>query len=208
MRTAEKSPGHSVIIGIDEAGRGPLAGPVVSAAVWITEKIDGVKDSKSLSGKQREALFNVILEKSVAFGIGLSSPSEIDELNILNASLLSMKRAFQSLVLNLSNKGISLPENFTVLVDGNRRIKDFPFLQKTVVKGDSKIYQISAASIIAKVVRDRMMCVFDRVYPGYGFCKNKGYPTKKHKEAVKALGPSPIHRHSFRGVDEQETLFG
>ncbi len=207
MRTAEKNPGRKTVIGVDEAGRGPLAGPVVSAAVIITEKIDGVKDSKSLSEKQREALFYLITEKCVAFGVGLSSPEEIDKINILNASLLSMKRAVYSLFTNLKNNGAEVPKNFIVLVDGNRKIKDFPFPQETIVKGDSKIYEISAASIIAKVVRDRMMCAFAKFYPEYDFCKNKGYPTPAHKKAVKLYGPSPIHRLSFRGVNEQ-TLFG
>ncbi len=207
MRTVEKNQDHKIVIGVDEAGRGPLAGPVVSGAVVITEKIEGVKDSKSLSEKQREALFNSILNRCVAFGIGLSTPEEIDKLNILNASLLSMKRAVFSLFINMKNKNMEIPENFIVLVDGNRKIKDFPFPQKTIVRGDSKIYEISAASIIAKVVRDRMMCTFAKFYPQYDFCKNKGYPTLAHKKAVKLYGPSPIHRLTFRGVNEQ-TLFG
>ncbi len=207
MRTVEKNQDHKIVIGVDEAGRGPLAGPVVSGAVVITEKIEGVKDSKSLSEKQREALFNSILNRCVAFGIGLSTPEEIDKLNILNASLLSMKRAVFSLFINMKNKNMEIPENFIVLVDGNRKIKDFPFPQKTIVRGDSKIYEISAASIIAKVVRDRMMCTFAKFYPQYDFCKNKGYPTLAHKKAVKLYGPSPIHRLTFRGVNGQ-TLFG
>lgn len=202
MHTAEKS--HRVIIGVDEAGRGPLAGPVVSGAVIINEKIDGVKDSKSLSQKQREALFDIIREKSVAFGVGIASNREIDEINILNAALLSMKRAIDALLRNLENKGIQVKgDEILVLVDGNRRIKGLQFEQRTVVKGDSKIYEISAASIIAKVVRDRMMCVFDKRYPQYDFCRHKGYPTREHKMLIAKLGPCPLHRKSFRGVGEQ-----
>jgi len=202
MHTAEKN--HRVIIGVDEAGRGPLAGPVVSGAVIINEKIDGVKDSKSLSQKQREALFDIIREKSVAFGVGIASNREIDEINILNAALLSMKRAIDALLRNLENKGIRVKgDEILVLVDGNRRIKGLQFEQRTVVKGDSKIYEISAASIIAKVVRDRMMCVFDKRYPQYDFCRHKGYPTREHKMLIAKLGPCPLHRKSFRGVGEQ-----
>ena len=201
MRTAEKN--HKIIIGVDEAGRGPLAGPVVAGAVIIEEKIDGVKDSKSLSEKKREALFTIIKEKCVAFGVGIASPQEIDEMNILNASLLSMKRAVNSLEMYLKNRGLRLGNNVMVLVDGNKKIKELGLPQKTVVKGDSKIYQISAGSIIAKVVRDRMMCSFSKRYPQYNFCKHKGYPTKEHKLLIKKYGASDIHRKSFRGVNEQ-----
>jgi ribonuclease HII len=202
MLIVEKS--RKVIIGVDEAGRGPLAGPVVSGAVIIKEKISGVKDSKSLSQKQREALFDIIREKSVAFGVGIASSKEIDEINILNAALLSMKRAIDALFTNLENKRIAVnPKDVLVLVDGNRKIKGLALAQKTIVKGDSKIYEISAASILAKVVRDRMMCVFDKRYPQYGFCKHKGYPTKEHKMLIQKYGPCPLHRKSFRGVSEQ-----
>ena len=201
MHTAGRN--RSIVIGVDEAGRGPLAGPVVSGAVIITERIEGVKDSKSLSGKKREALFNTIRKQCVAFGVGIASPEEIDRINILNASLLSMKRAVNSLIVNLENNGMKLSKDVIVLVDGNKRIKDFKLRQKTVVKGDSKIYQISAASIIAKVVRDRMMCSFDKRYPEYNFCKHKGYPTKEHKLLIKKYGASAIHRKSFKGVNEQ-----
>ncbi len=205
MHTAERS--HKIIIGIDEAGRGPLAGPVVSGAIIIDKRIDGVKDSKSLSGKKREALFDIIKEKCVAFGVGIASPEEIDRINILNASLLSMKRAVDSLKMNLQNRGSYLSKDVIALVDGNRRIKSFNLPQKTVVKGDSKIYQISAASIIAKVVRDRMMCSFDKRYPEYNLCKHKGYPTKEHKLLIKKYGASEIHRKSFKGVNEQNLLW-
>ncbi len=201
MHTAERN--RKIIIGIDEAGRGPLAGPVVSGAVIIEERIDGVKDSKSLSGKKREVLFDIIRDRCVAFGVGIASPTEIDRINILNASLLSMKRAVNSLIINMKNKGTHLNKNTMVLVDGNREIKNFDLPQKTIVKGDSKIYQISAASIIAKVVRDRMMCTFAKRYPDYNFCQHKGYPTKEHKLLIKEHGASEIHRKSFRGVSEQ-----
>ena len=201
MHTAERN--RNIIIGVDEAGRGPLAGPVVSGAVIITERIEGVKDSKSLSEKKREALFNIIRERCVAFGVGIAAPEEIDRMNILNASLLSMKRAVDSLRINLKNNRMKLSKNVIVLVDGNKKIKDFKLRQKTVVKGDSKIYQISAASIVAKVVRDRMMCSFAKRYPQYNFCKHKGYPTKEHKLLIKKYGASAIHRKSFRGVNEQ-----
>ncbi len=197
MRTAEKL---LKIIGVDEAGRGPLAGPVVSAAVIIEERIDGIKDSKILSKRKREILFYLIQEKSIAFGVGIANPEEIDQFNILNASLLSMKRAIKSLELCYFYHFNSPLENAIVLVDGLFKIPDISYLQVAIVKGDDKIFEISTASIIAKVVRDRMMCALGKRYPEYELCTHKGYPTKKHRELVKLYGPSPIHRRSFKGV--------
>ncbi len=197
MRTAEKL---LKVIGVDEAGRGPLAGPVVSAAVIIEERIDGIKDSKILSRRKREIFFYSIREKSIAFGIGVANPEEIDQFNILNASLLSMERAVKSLELCYFYRYNSLLKNAIVLVDGLFKIQGISYPQVAIVKGDNKIFEISAASIIAKVVRDRMMCSFGKRYPEYELCKHKGYPTKKHRELVKLYGPSPIHRRSFKGV--------
>jgi len=199
---------HKFVIGVDEAGRGPLAGPVVSAAVIIEEKIDGVKDSKCLSQKRREALFNLIIEKAVAFGVGVSSPEEIDTINILNATLLSMKRAVRSVSLNYLLKSGKLLKNAVVLVDGNKTIPRVKFSQKSIVGGDRKIYEISAASIVAKVTRDRMMVVFDRKYPVYEFVKHKGYATLLHKEMIKKYGISEIHRRTFlKKLNEKNSLW-
>ncbi|MEA3313775.1 MAG: ribonuclease HII [Caldisericota bacterium] len=197
MRTAEKL---LKIIGVDEAGRGPLAGPVVSAAVIIEERIDGIKDSKILSKRKREILFCSIQEKSIAFGVGIASSEEIDQFNILNASLLSMERAIKSLELCYFYHFNSPLENAIVLVDGLFKIPDIPYPQVAIVKGDNKIFEISAASIIAKVVRDRMMYSFGKRYPEYKLGTHKGYPTRRHRELVKLYGPSPIHRRSFKGV--------
>jgi len=179
--------GH--IAGVDEVGRGPLAGPVVAAAVILDPKnqILGLADSKLLSEAKREALYEIITTQSLAFAIGRAEVEEIDEINILNASLLAMKRAIEALSVS--------PEK--VLVDGNR-CPDITIPAEAIIKGDQKIGSISAASIIAKVTRDREMIAFEEQYPGYGFAKHKGYGTKQHYAALKALGVTPIHRRSFR----------
>jgi ribonuclease HII len=188
-RAREK--GFVLIAGVDEAGRGPLAGPVVAAAVIIPEDITlpGVKDSKKMTETARERAFSLINEKALSVSIGVVSPALIDEQNILNASLEAMKLA----VLSLE------PCPDYVLVDG---ISKIPLLipQECIVKGDQKSHSISAASIIAKVYRDRIMYSFNGLYPQYGFCQNKGYGTKHHMEAIRRFGPSPIHRLTFRGV--------
>ena len=180
--------GCQIVCGVDEAGRGPLAGPVVAAAVILPPHADipGLNDSKKLSDKRRRELFPVIQEQAVAFGIGIATHEEIDEINILQATFLAMERA----LANLSVK----PD--LALIDGNRE-KDFGIPVQTVVKGDSRSASIAAASILAKVTRDDMMLEMAEKYPGYGFDIHKGYGTKAHYTALTELGPSPIHRSTF-----------
>jgi ribonuclease HII len=186
------SAGWSPICGVDEAGRGPLAGPVVAAAVIYREceVIGKCGDSKQLTARVRDELFEGITTTMI-FGIGQCTPEEIDELNIRGASLEAMKRAVESL-----SKRPRL-----LLVDGRdyvpMQIRSLPIIQ-----GDARVACIGAASIIAKVTRDRIMIEYDALYPGYGFMQHKGYPTLAHRSAVKQLGPTPIHRRSFRGVRE------
>ncbi|MBO5206826.1 MAG: ribonuclease HII [Clostridia bacterium] len=180
--------GYTAVCGCDEAGRGPLCGPVVAAAVILPRDIDipGLNDSKKLTEKKREALFEVIKEKAIAYAVAEASPEEIDEINILNASMLAMRRAVEAL---------SVPADFA-LIDGNCS-RGFSIPTETVVKGDSLSMSIAAASILAKVTRDRGCAELDRLYPEYGIAKHKGYPTKDHMDAVRAYGPSPIHRKTF-----------
>ena len=182
------SEGYTAVCGCDEAGRGPLCGPVVAAAVILPcgLEIEGLNDSKKLSEKKREALFDVIKEKAIAYAIAEVSPAEIDEINILNASMLAMKRAVDAL---------SVKADFA-LIDGNCS-RGFDIPTETVVKGDAKSYSIAAASILAKVTRDRQCIELDKEYPEYGIAKHKGYPTKDHMDAVRKYGPSPIHRKTF-----------
>lgn len=177
-----------LVCGIDEAGRGPLAGPVCAAAVVMPYGtiIDGVNDSKKLTEKKRELLFYTIKEKSLCYGIAFSDEKEIDEVNILNATFLAMKRAVKSLKIQ--------PD--LILVDGNR-LPDFDIPAKTIVKGDSLSHSIACASILAKVTRDRLMKELSKKYPEYGFEKHKGYGTKAHYEAIKANGICEIHRRTF-----------
>lgn len=186
--------GYATVAGIDEAGRGPIAGPVVSAAVIIplpSHDMEGVTDSKQLSSKKRELLYHKIYEHAVSIGIGIVDPAEIDRINILRASLLSMAMAVQ----NLS------PQPDFLIVDGIFQIP-YPLPQKAVPRGDCLSLSVAAASIIAKVTRDRLMGKYHYEYPEYGFDKHKGYPTKRHKEAVLRFGCCPIHRKSFKGVRE------
>ncbi|MBR5295731.1 MAG: ribonuclease HII [Clostridia bacterium] len=180
--------GVKIICGLDEAGRGPLAGPVYAGAVILPEGYlpEGLNDSKKISEKKREQLFTLITENAIAWGFGTASPEEIDEINILNASMLAMKRAVESL---------SVKPEF-LLVDGNIA-RGFQEKAVPVIKGDAKSPHIAAASIIAKVLRDRACLEMDREYPEYGFSKHKGYPTKAHFEAIEKYGVSPIHRKSF-----------
>jgi len=186
--------GFSLIAGVDEAGRGPLAGPVVAGAVilpeWIRKrsKLWLVRDSKKLNAAQREELFDLIFQEAVAVGAGEADSKEIDDLNIFQASLLAMERAVKSL---------SVAPDFA-LVDGICRIEAVP--SRAVKKGDLICLNIAAASIIAKVTRDRRMLEFDRNYPGYGFALNKGYATAAHLKALAELGPCGIHRRSFEPV--------
>ena len=179
------------IAGTDEVGRGPLAGEVVAAAVILdpATPIPGLNDSKKLSDKQRQQLVMLIKERALALAIGRSSVMEIDSLNILQASLLAMRRAVEALPLR--------PQ--LVYVDGNH-LPEWRYQSKAIVRGDAKIPAIAAASVLAKVTRDREMEELDNLYPGYGLAKHKGYPTKQHLEALAKLGPSPIHRKSFAPV--------
>jgi len=186
--------GYSMVCGIDEAGRGPLAGPVFAAAVILPDgcEIPGLNDSKKLTAKKREALFDVILEKAVATGVASASEREIDDLNILNATFLAMKRAVEELAVS--------PDY--ALVDGNRK-PGLGIPEETVVKGDSRSMSIAAASILAKVSRDRYMLEMAKLYPEYQFEKHKGYGTKLHYEMIGQYGVSEIHRKSFlKNLDE------
>lgn len=180
--------GYVAICGCDEAGRGPLCGPVVAAAVILPRnlEIEGLNDSKKLSEKKRELLFDIIKEKALAYAIAEASPEEIDEINILNASMLAMRRAVEALPVKAD----------FALIDGNCS-RGFEIPTETVVKGDAKSYSIAAASILAKVTRDRQCLELDKEYPEYGIAKHKGYPTKDHMEAVRQYGVAPIYRRSF-----------
>ncbi len=187
---------QKLIAGVDEAGRGPLAGPVIAAAVILDEDrfIDGLADSKKLSPHRREELAVLIRERALCWALGRAEVEEIDRLNILQASLLAMKRAVAALSL--------LPE--LVLVDGNQA-PDLVCAVQTVIRGDATIPAISAASILAKVARDAEMLELDKLFPGYGFSRHKGYPTRAHVMSLEKLGVSPIHRRSFTPVRK---LFG
>lgn len=180
--------GFSTIAGIDEAGRGPLAGPVVAAAVILPKDIfiEGVNDSKKLSEKQREKLFDVIMEKALDVGVGIVDEKQIDEINILN----SAKRA-----MGLAVESLKITPDF-LLIDAER-LDNIKIAQNSIIKGDAKSVTIAAASIIAKVTRDRILEEMDLKYPGYGFSKHKGYGTKEHIDSIKKNGICPIHRVSF-----------
>ncbi len=180
--------GYNNIAGVDEAGRGPLAGDVFAAAVILPPDFlpEGLNDSKKLSEKKREKLYDVITENAIAYAVGRASAEEIDDINILQATYEAMRRAVA---------GLSVKPDY-VLIDGNP-VTDMPFLHASIVKGDSLSLSIAAASIIAKVSRDRYMMEMDAQFPGYGFGVHKGYGTKAHKEAVWEHGPCPIHRRSF-----------
>ena len=182
------SKGYNNICGVDEAGRGPLAGPVCAAAVILHkgEIIEGVNDSKKLTEKKREALYDVIKEKAVAYSIAFASVEEIEEMNILNATMLAMKRAIE---------GLEVPADYA-MIDGNK-IPDLNIPAECVVKGDANSMSIAAASILAKVTRDRLCAEYETEYPQYGFAKHKGYGTKHHREMILKYGPCKIHRMSF-----------
>lgn len=186
--SAAYAQGFTAVCGIDEAGRGPLAGPVYAAAVLLPEGlvIEGLNDSKKLSEKKREALFDVICENALACGIGFADEKEIDEINILQATYLAMRRAYENMQISCDY----------VLIDGNR-MPPMPVPGETIVKGDAKSPSIAAASILAKVSRDRVMLEYAKQYPEYDFGKHKGYGTKVHTEALLKYGPSPIHRKTF-----------
>ena len=180
--------GFSLLCGIDEAGRGPLAGPVVAGAVILSPdcEILYLNDSKKLSEKKRELLYDEIMEKAVATGIGVISPARIDEINILQATYEAMRMAISNLKVQpsvLLNDAVTIP------------LVEIP--QVPIIKGDAKSVSIAAASIIAKVTRDHMMVEYEEIYPGYGFASNKGYGSAQHIAALKELGPTPIHRRTF-----------
>ncbi len=180
--------GYKLIAGIDEVGRGPLAGPVVAAAVILKENdlIEGINDSKKLSASKRESLYDIITERAVSYAFGVVSPEEIDRINILQSTYKAMRNALASL---------SVKPDF-VLADAVT-IPDIDIKQQGIIKGDAKSISIGAASIIAKVYRDRMMNEYAQIYPEYGFGQNKGYGSQSHIEAVKKYGPCPIHRKTF-----------
>ncbi|MBE6532622.1 MAG: ribonuclease HII [Ruminococcaceae bacterium] len=188
FENARYAEGYTAVCGCDEAGRGPLCGPVVAAAVILPRDtvIEGLNDSKKLSEKKREALFEVIKEKALAYAIAEASPAEIDEINILNASMLAMRRAVEALPIKAD----------FALIDGNCS-RGFQIPTETVVKGDAKSASIAAASILAKVTRDRQCIELDKEYPEYNIAKHKGYPTKEHMDAVRKYGVAPIYRKSF-----------
>ena len=190
-KTVAETLNEPLIAGVDEVGRGPLAGAVVAAAVILdpNHPIEGLADSKKLTEKRRERLFDEIKEHALAWALGRAEAEEIDDINILQASLLAMKRAVEALPVAAKH----------ALVDGNR-CPDLSCTSQAIVKGDLTEPCISAASIIAKVTRDREMVMLDAQYPGYGLAKHKGYPTKVHMEALKQLGPTEIHRKSFGPV--------
>ena len=183
-------PSAGLLCGIDEVGRGPLAGNVVAACVILdlnAEPIPGLNDSKKLSPTMREELFPLIQEKALAWSVGEATPEEIDEINILQATFLAMRRALESLNMNPA----------LLLVDGNQKIPGVSLPQKTLVGGDALSASIAAASVLAKVIRDRAMVEWDHELPGYGFADHKGYGTLDHREALFRQGLSPIHRRSF-----------
>ncbi len=196
LEKAAARSGYRCVAGVDEAGRGPLAGPVVSAAVVLPADFDvpGVTDSKKIAPGKRNRLYNDIYQRALTIGIGIVDPVFIDRVNILRAALLSMALA----VVHLK------PAPDFLLIDGPYTIpSDLP--QDAVVKGDARSMTISAASIVAKVTRDRLMEVYDREFPQYGFAGHKGYPTRAHKAAIRTYGSCPIHRKSFKGVDVGHT---
>ena len=180
--------GYDIVCGVDEAGRGPLAGPVCAAAVILPRdlQIEGLNDSKKLTDKRRRALFDVITAQAVSYGIAFASEQEIDEINILQATFLAMRRALDQLSVRPA----------IALIDGNRET-DFGFPVRTIVKGDSLSANIAAASVLAKVTRDDFMLEQAQRYPQYGFDVHKGYGTRAHYEALRQHGPCPIHRRSF-----------
>lgn len=191
--------GAQSIAGIDEAGRGPLAGPVVVACVVMPRDsmIEGVNDSKKVSEKKREKLYDEIIQEAIAYGVGIISQEEIDKINILNATKEGLILAIKEMEKDLKEKqrGFEKPE--IILVDALTKIDTDHIPYRSIIKGDAKSYSIAAASIIAKVTRDRIMREWDEVYPMYGFAKHKGYGTASHIAAIKEYGLCPLHRRSF-----------
>lgn len=191
--------GIKSICGIDEAGRGPLAGPVVVASVIMPEDsmIEGVNDSKKVSEKKRENLYEKIIEEAIAYGVGIVDQNEIDKINILNATKEGLTTCIKELEKDLKNKQREFEKPEIILVDALTKIDTDGISYRSIIKGDSKSYSIAAASIIAKVTRDRIMRQWDEVYPEYGFGKHKGYGTATHIAAIKEYGLCPLHRKTF-----------
>ncbi len=192
---AFREKGYTLLCGVDEAGRGPLAGPVTAGACILdpAHPIAGLDDSKKLSEKKREQLYEQITTHALYWAVGMATPEEIDQINILNAALLAMRRAIE---------GLGVTPDY-LLIDGNQT-RGFTLPCTAVVHGDATSASIAAASILAKVTRDRLCATLDTDYPGYGFAAHKGYPTKAHKLAVYRLGPCPVHRRSFLGFLEKD----
>ncbi len=188
--------GLSFVSGVDEAGRGPLAGPVVAAAVILSKDafIDGVNDSKKLTEQKRNILFDKIKQTSISYGIGIVDSKIIDELNILQATFLAMKKALEQLAVKPN----------LVLIDGNHTIPNLKINQQAIVSGDAKSACIACASILAKVTRDSIMLEYAKQYPQYNFEKHKGYGTKAHLEAIQKYGPCPIHRMTFAPLNSKQ----
>lgn len=185
---AARDAGYRHVCGIDEAGRGPLSGPVVAAACVLEPgtEIPGLNDSKKLTPKKRDLLYDLVIERATDFAVGFATPEEVDSINILNATMLAMRRAIAAL---------KEPADYA-LVDGNC-IRDYPIPARAIIKGDSLSMSVAAASILAKVTRDRLCLEDDRQYPVYGFAKHKGYGTAEHIAALRTYGPCPIHRKTF-----------
>lgn len=185
---AARDAGYRHVCGIDEAGRGPLSGPVVAAACVLEPgtEIPGLNDSKKLTPKKRDLLYDLVIERTTDFAVGFATPEEVDSINILNATMLAMRRAIAAL---------KEPADYA-LVDGNC-IRDYPIPARAIIKGDSLSMSVAAASILAKVTRDRLCLEDDRQYPMYGFAKHKGYGTAEHIAALRTYGPCPIHRKTF-----------
>ncbi|MBT3514766.1 MAG: ribonuclease HII [Nitrospina sp.] len=191
--TAARAKGYQYVAGVDEAGRGPLAGPVVAAAVLLVSEsyFNGINDSKKLSSQAREKFFLIIKKQALSYGIGIVDVEKIDKINILQASLLAMKHAVE---------GLSRKPNL-LLIDGNQKIET-AIKQLTIIKGDSLSQSIAAASIMAKVTRDKIMERYHEKFPRYAFNKHKGYGTRLHRDLIRKYGPCPIHRRTFKGVSE------
>ncbi len=196
-----KAEGFELIIGIDEAGRGPLAGPVVASAVALnnTDFATVIKDSKKMTAIQRRKALHEIYQKAHV-GVGIMNAEMIDQKNILQATFLAMQQAVRKLIANLSEeyKASEFSKKICLFVDGNQFKVNLPYVYKTIIKGDSLSLSVACASIVAKESRDQMMRIYDQIFPQYGFRKHKGYPTKHHKEALRKFGQSTIHRKSFR----------
>ena len=191
--------GINSICGIDEAGRGPLAGPVVVASVIMPKEsmIEGVNDSKKVSEKKREILYDKIINESIAYGIGIIGQDQIDNINILNATKEGLTLCIKELEKDLEEKNNYIKKPDIILVDALTKIDTDGISYRSIIKGDSKSYSIAAASIIAKVTRDRIMKEWDEIYPQYGFIKHKGYGTAAHIAAIKEFGICPLHRKTF-----------